>query len=113
MEQAAMETVVLCLVLAGVGPLSLSRRFHESGRSCMQGGPKPASLSPRDRKKKTYFFPWQAGRRDLGDGITLSFALELWGTRPPVLGQPHAWFVLREAWQHLNVPRVPAEYFQW
>ena len=76
--------------------------------------------------KKTYFFSWQAGRWDLGDGITLGLALQLWDTEPPALGQPHAWFVPREVWQHLNVPRVclvhqegrdvtplVAEYFQW
>ena len=35
MERAAVETVLLCLVVAGVGPLSLSRRLHTNGRSLL------------------------------------------------------------------------------
>ena len=32
MEQAAVETVFLCMVVAGVGPLNLSRRLSTNGR---------------------------------------------------------------------------------
>ena len=50
------------------------------------------------------FFKISYGRRQgrsSWQASTLHFALQLWDTRPPGLGQPH-----REVWQRLNLPRV-------